>query len=188
MTFLKQTILKPKYTGAVARSSNKLAELITNKANLEHAGVVVELGPGTGVFTKEIVKKINNKSLFFTIEINKFFANEMRLRYPKVKTINGSAENLSLYLNNHGVKETDRVISGLPWTVFGDRLQNKLLSEISRSLKTGGLFLTFSYYPLNYLPRGKSFNLKLSKYFKYVDKTKVVLGNLPPAFVYICEK
>lgn len=187
MTFLTQAIRQPKHIGAIAPSSDTLAKLITDRADLARANVVVELGPGTGAFTKEIIKKINPTATYFTIELNTHFAKDLRLKYPTVDTIHGSAEHLQKYLTERGHKTCDRVISGLPWVYVDDNLQKRLLSTISTSLAPGGLFLTFSYYPFNHLPRGRSFRKKLLAYFTDVERTDIVL-NLPLAFVYICKK
>ena len=55
--FFKQFLLNPNVTGAIVKSSEELAELITESVNLKKAKVIVELGSGTGVFTKKILEK-----------------------------------------------------------------------------------------------------------------------------------
>ena len=99
--FLKQYILDPKKTGAIATSSNRLAELITESANLPKAKTVVELGSGTGAFTEKILKKINENTIFFSIELNPYFAKETKKRCPDAIVYNDSAENLREYLLKH---------------------------------------------------------------------------------------
>src|SRR3989344_2820657 len=174
MTFFTQAMRQPKYVGAIAPSSEVLAKLITDKAELGQARVVVELGPGTGAFTKEIVKKIDPVAAYFTIELNAHFAKNLHLKYPTIDTVHGSAEHLQKYLVERGHETCDRVISGLPWAYFDDTLQERLLSTIKESLVPGGLFLTFSSYPFNHLPRGRSFRKKLLTYFTDVKRTDVV--------------
>ena len=61
MIFLSQLFKSPIETGAIAPTSEKLSKLIVDMANLSEKKFVVELGPGTGVFTKEIMKNIPKK-------------------------------------------------------------------------------------------------------------------------------
>ena len=43
------------------------------KVNFSEANVIIELGPGTGAFTKEILKKAKPNSKVFVLELNKDF-------------------------------------------------------------------------------------------------------------------
>ena len=61
--FLKEFIIYPKMTGAIAPSSHRLSELITDIAELSKADSVIEFGPGTGVFTEKILKKYQKKQI-----------------------------------------------------------------------------------------------------------------------------
>ena len=187
MSFITEAMLRPKNIGAVAPSSKILAKLMTESADLKHAKVVVELGPGTGVFTELILQEIPESAAFMAIEQNEHFVTIMRAKYPTVDTIHGSAEHLKNYLKERGAESCDKILSGLPWASFDERLQRLLLSKIYESLSSDGVFLTFAYYPLNYLPRGRSFRRQLHHYFKDVKQSNVVL-NFPPAFVYVCKK
>lgn len=187
ISFLAQAIKGPKNIGAIAPSSDGLAELIVREAKLEEAKVIVELGPGTGVFTKAILKSMNPKADYLALEINKQFADTLKLTYPGVAVYHDSAEAIREYLKRHGHEKCDRIISGLPWTAFDSEMQRNLIEEIHKSLAPGGMFLTFAYFPLNHLPAGRAFYDELSSRFSSVEKTDVV-SNLPPAFVYICVK
>ena len=187
MSFITEAMLRPKNIGAVAPSSKRLAKLMTENADLKHAKVVVELGPGTGVFTELILQEIPESAAFMAIEQNEHFVTIMRAKYPTVDTIHGSAEHLKNYLKERGAESCDKILSGLPWASFDERLQRLLLSKIYESLSPDGVFLTFAYYPINHLPRGRTFKRQLRRYFKDIKKTRVVL-NVPPAFVYICKR
>ena len=187
MHFLKETLLHPKHTGAIAPSGERLVDLMIENAKLDTAETVVELGPGTGVFTLKILETISPDSTYFAIEINQSFVLDMKRTYPQAKVYVGGAEDIGKYLKLQGLTKCDRVISGLPWTAFEPELQENILKEIYNALSPDGLFLTFAYYPFNYLPNGWSFKKKLEERFSSVAETNVV-PNLPPAFVYVCRK
>ena len=187
MDFILETLRNPKSTGAIAPSSKRLVNLILKEADLENAKVVVELGPGTGVFTEKILENLKGDTKFYAIETNKSFSDSLKEQFPEVVFHHGSAEDIKKYLGTHSISYCDRIISGLPWTAFSVEVQRRLLSKIYDSLEPGGIFVTFSYYPFNHLPRGKGFKNLLSEYFSDVYRTEIV-SNIPPAFVYVCRK
>lgn len=55
--FIKQYIKNPKFVGAIAPSSKKLAAAMMQPIDFEKAKCIVEFGPGTGVFTEEIMRR-----------------------------------------------------------------------------------------------------------------------------------
>ncbi|SFV54138.1 ribosomal RNA adenine dimethylase domain protein [hydrothermal vent metagenome] len=175
-------------TGAVLPSSRGLSKFITDIADLRQRKTVVELGSGTGVFTREISKKLSTEATFFALEFNKNFANQTKQNCPNVTVYNDDAKNIQKYLYSHNKKSCDCIISGLPWSYFNEIKQNELIDNIYDVLENGGTFLAFSYIQSSFLPRGIKFRKLLEKKFRIIIKTKTVWTNLPPAFVYICIK
>lgn len=55
-SLFRRFLRHPTQVGAVCASSDALARMITEEVGIETAPVVVELGPGTGVFTREILR------------------------------------------------------------------------------------------------------------------------------------
>ncbi|MCX8064112.1 MAG: hypothetical protein N3G21_02950 [Candidatus Hydrogenedentes bacterium] len=189
-TFLKEMVRANKTTGAIAPSSKALAEAITDLANLKDANVIVEFGPGTGVFTEVIERKKKPTSFFMAIEVNPSFVEATKKRCPDVYVVHDSAENTLKYLKEAGYDYCDIIISGLPWTRFEDNLQDRLLNATFESLREGGKFLTFAYCFSPLVPSGKRFfKGKLPKKFNNkCSRSPVILKNFPPCHVYICEK
>ncbi|MDD2715040.1 MAG: ribosomal RNA adenine dimethylase domain-containing protein [Candidatus Wallbacteria bacterium] len=186
--FFKQFLKNCRDTGAVSPSSRELADLVTSSAELESAGTVVEFGTGTGVFTECIQRKINPGALFFALEINPYFYQKTRERCPDCCVYCDSAAHVSNYLEKHGLKECDCIVSGLPWTAFGRKLQEQLLNATVAALKPAGRFVTFSYLPFHLMPAGTRFREMLCEKFNTVERSRVVWRNFPPAFVYVCRK
>lgn len=194
--FLLRLASHPIRTGAITESSQELAALITNNANLINVDTVVELGPGQGVFTQLIKRKIKPTTHFFALEIDPYFASKTRQRCPDVEVIEDSAANLKTHLANKGIDYCDCIISGIPWAGFSETLQLEMVNAIYGSLRPSrlensrkaGEFLTFSYVHALYLPAGKKFRLMLEDIFSSVRKTRTVWNNVPPAFVYHCRK
>ena len=188
MHFLTQLLKHPVATGAITPSSKKLSELIANTANLNTKHCVVELGSGTGVFTKEILKRISSTCTFFSLEINDEFVKKTRMNNPKATVHHASAQDIKKYLNQYNENNSDCIISGLPWAVFNEKLQEELLEEIYDSLEQKGEFLTIAHLQGLLFPPGRKFQKLLTKRFHKVQKTKIIWGNIFPAFVYHCIK
>jgi len=184
LNFLKNFVTRPGTTGALAPSSRALAELITEAAGVRDAGLVVEFGTGTGVFTEAILQKLSREASYFGIEINPDFVRQTQARCPAARIYEDSAVNAGHYLEKSGLAHCDCIVSGLPWAVFPGTLQDELLTTICRVLKPGGVFVTFAYLQGVFLPAGKRFRRKLSAHFPVVTATRTVWRNFPPAFVY----
>jgi len=188
MSFLKEFIFSPTQTGAVASSSKFLAKTMIESSELKDAKCIVELGSGTGVFTKEILGGVSEGVVFFGLEVNPVFVETTKDRCPEAVIYQASAKDLSVYLKKYDRSNCDRVISGLPWAAFERENQEELLGAIFKSLAPGGLFVTFTYVHSPHLPAGKQFKRRLMNLFLDVQTSPVVWRNIPPAFVYICRK
>jgi phospholipid N-methyltransferase len=165
-------------TGALLPSSKSLAKRMTEKMK---GKVVLELGPGTGVFTEEILRKLPKDGLLISIEANKAFVEFLRDKFQddRLKLYNGDACNMSLYLNENGYKNVDYIVSGLPLGHFSRKVNAKVLSEAKKCLSKDGIFVQFEYFLAGYKSIKKAFP-KVSISFE--------LFNLPPAFVMKCRK
>ncbi len=181
-------MLYPGATCAVTESSGELADLITDTADLSQASMVVEFGPGTGVFTEKILEKISDSTRAFALEVNADFVKATQRRCPRAVVYRDSAVNVARYLKEFGVEKCDRIICGLPWACFPHELQDQLLDTIVEVLEPGGKLLTFAYVHGLFLPAGRRFRKCLSSRFKSVTATRIVWQNLPPAFVYCAER
>jgi len=186
--FFKQFIRYPGLTCAVTESGEELAELITDVAELSQASMVVEFGPGTGVFTEKILEKTSENTRAFAMEVNADFVEATRRRCPQAVVYRDSALNVAHYLEGFGVEKCDRIICGLPWACFPKEVQNRLLDTIAEVLEPGGKLLTFAYVHGLFLPAGRRFRKCLSSRFQSVTATRIVWQNLPPAFIYCAER
>ena len=184
LEFLKN----PKRTGAIATSSRGLARMICSQIGIDSASVIVEFGPGTGVFTEEILRMKKPDTCFFAIERSPKLAASFRRKFPDVRLFEDSAENVAEMLDEVGQTQIDSIVCGLPWAAFDEPLQDSLLDATLSSLHPGGTFATFAYLHGLLLPAGKRFKKKLARSFSQVDKSPTVWRNIPPAFVYRCTK
>jgi phospholipid N-methyltransferase len=187
--FLFQFARNPRVTGAIAPSSIHLAEAMVADMDLEFADHVVELGAGTGVFTSVIADCLHEAARFTVMEINPRLAASLQRTFDDtVDVVCGSAADLCRHLDDDDGGSVDAIVSGLPWVTFDACMQKNILLEIHRALRPGGKFCTFAYAHAAWLPSGQKFRGKLELIFRKTEVLPIVWRNLPPAFIYRCEK
>lgn len=180
--FLKEFFKEKKTVGAVSPSSKYLCKLMLKNIDFSGRKVFAEYGPGTGVFTKEILKKMSDESILFVFELHDAFYRKLEKEYKEndnVILINDSAENISKHLEQHNIETIDAVISSLPLANFDKRLATNILKRSYGVLKKNGVYTQFQY-SLN-----QRRNLKGIFSSVKIDFTP---KNIPPAFVYTCRK
>jgi len=184
----KHFVKKPGEIGAICPSSKVLAKTIISDIAIDKAKTVVEIGPGTGVFTDKIIENLHEDAHFFVIELNQQLHSNFEKNYPDIKAYNNCASELSSIMEKEGIKSVDAVISGLPWAAFPQELQNEIMDAIIDSLSPGGTFTTFAYLQGFLMKAAHRFRKLLKKKFDSVETSKTVWRNFPPAFVYRCRK
>ncbi|MGE5700992.1 MAG: class I SAM-dependent methyltransferase [Clostridia bacterium] len=176
--FLRRYVSQPSQVGSVIPSSRFLCKRMMEAVPWDEARVIVELGPGTGVFTKDILKKKRSNSTFFVIERDGKFQEILRGRFPGL-LIKDEAQYLGQYLREQGLSKVDAVVSSLPFANFPEELRSEILQTIVDTLSPDGVFVTYQY----------SLQLKpeLELLFEQV-KVGFTPFNIPPAFIYTCRK
>lgn len=176
-TFFKER----KMIGAVRPSSAFLMQKMLDPIDFSTAKVIVELGPGTGVFTHALLDRMSNDCKLLAFELNDIFAENLQksIHDERFTLIHDSAEKISHYLHEMELGEVDYIISSLPLTAIPPAIRTAILKASHASLKTGGYYIQFQY------------SLHLRKKLKQLFKTQQIrftLLNVPPAFVYVCCK
>lgn len=179
MSIAREFLRHPGRTGAIAASSRRLAAAMVAGIGVERADHVVELGPGTGVFTRAVLAQLKWGARLTAIELNPRLAGDLARRFASVDVVTGSAEELTRH-----VQKADVVVSGLPWALFPAERQDRILDQISEILPPGGRFATFAYLHAAWLPAARRFEAALGRRFGFAGRSQVVWGNLPPAFVH----
>jgi phospholipid N-methyltransferase len=109
-------------TGAVVPSSNALARLITSDI-VPNGGPVIELGPGTGAFTRSILAKGLPEDKLTLVENSPDFIALLRQRYPMVQLLEMDVTRMRMWDAPWNNMQAQAVISGLPLLTMGLRAQ-----------------------------------------------------------------
>ncbi|HEX6289229.1 MAG TPA: methyltransferase domain-containing protein [Herpetosiphonaceae bacterium] len=180
--FLKGFLREPRTVGSIAPSSRWLVGAMLDEAGVDTAQVIAEFGPGTGVFTDEIIRRMQPDARLLVFEVHRpFFASlRERIRDPRVELIAESAAEVGQHLQRLGLQQIDCIVSGLPFTSLPRPVTHAILQATAAALRPGGVFVTYQYTPVL---RGL-----LRSYFPTARITRYVLRNIPPALVFVCRK
>ena len=178
-TLFSQPIFKDKSVGAMAPSSRFLAAKMLNHVPIKEAKVIIELGPGTGVFTEKIIQKMGADTQLIVIELNDHFYEALahKIQHPNVHLIHDSAEQIHQILNDLQLEKADLIISSLPLAMFPSELRHAILDAARENLRPKGHFVQFQYSLQAHSLLKKCFHkVKL-------DFTPFIF---PPGFIYTC--
>jgi phosphatidylethanolamine/phosphatidyl-N-methylethanolamine N-methyltransferase len=185
-SFLKNFLRNPTQVGAIAPSSPGLVDAMVDWFDWESARYVVEYGPGTGVFTEALTKKLRPDAKFFAIERSSDMAAMTRNRCPGTTVHQESVTNVAQLCQRESMPRVDAIVCGLPWASFPKSLQIEAMDAMFDVLAPGGQFATFAYWQGLLLPAARQFSGMLQDRFTTVERSHTVWRNLPPAFVYRC--
>jgi phospholipid N-methyltransferase len=137
-------------TGSVMPSSRFLARALARPLDAtKPPRRILEVGPGTGSVTREIVRRLQPGDRLDCVELNEQFVERLRKCFvedpafvpyqSQVTIIHGPLESLP------GTDVYDHVISGLPLNAFPVGLVRDVFHAYRRLLKPGGLLSYFEY-------------------------------------------
>ena len=179
--FFKVAVKSMKTSGTVIPSSRFLAQKMLKEIDFSSCKVIVELGPGNGVITNQILKQIGPDSHLICFEVNEiFYQNLKKIEHPQLTVLKVSAEQIEIEMKKLGYLKACHIVSSLPLTIIPNTISNAILENSLNSLIKDGTFIQYQY-SLTYYKKLKSvFKEKISLDFE--------LLNFPPAFVYRCKK
>lgn len=167
----------PRSVGAIAPSSGYLAHAIT-KGLSKTDGPVLELGPGTGVFTRALMERGVLPEQIAAIEASEGFAITLAGQLSRVTVIHGDAASIS-QLTPFGPSGAALIICGLPLLSMPPAKVLRILSGCMRSLRQDGEVRLFTYGPR--CPVSKVIRVRLGLVARRVA---FVPMNIPPASVF----
>lgn len=177
--FLKQYLRNPFGTGGVTPSGRQLAELMVAKIDPQPSEVIIELGPGTGVFTRELLAKGVAPDDLILVEFNREFVRFLRGEFPAVRIVQGAAQDLPRLLAELGQGKVKKILSGIPLRSMKLTDRARITSAVATMLEPGGMLVQFSYFKIPPLP--KTVAAEAGLIGKCVGSAK---NNVPPALVW----
>lgn len=180
-SFIKQFLKDRKTVGALRPSSRFLASKMLENVDFKSSKIIVELGPGTGVFTEKIIERMADDAKLLVFELNQNFIRTLRkkIKDKRVVFIYDSAEKIEEYLHKYNFEKADVIISSLPLFNFPQELREVIIQNSHKMLKKSGKYIQFQY--------STQAKKLLEATFDKVSLAFTPL-NFPPAFIYTCDK
>ena len=191
--FFQESIRSMGQTASMFPSSRYLANALTKPIDFRRARTVVELGPGTGAVTNEILKRMRPDAKLFAVDINETFIDHLRstCQDPRLVPLCGSATDLQSLLALHEVGSADAIVSSLGLTGMDHRTRMSIMRQIGGCLVAHGTMTQYQYAAHLEIAKLRlgGFNEArfLRRFFSDVSVRGVLL-NLPPALVFTCRK
>lgn len=177
-----RNLFSDKYIASVTPTSIFGVRRVCEKIDFAGSSVLVEFGPGTGVFTRYLLERIGTGARLVLIERNRNFAEILRKSFqdPRVLVANDSAENVLSILKGFGAFPADYILSGIPFSFFSEELRRRILAATHNALREGGKFLTYQ----TFYQAPAHLRIPLERCFGEVH-VEYEMRNIPP--LGICE-
>lgn len=172
-----KTFVKDKDVASVIPTSLRCVKKVCTNIDFSRDFLLVEYGPGNGVFTKYIVSKMSEGSRLILVEANEDFAAGLResISDPRVTIHNILAGDVESVLKQEDVGGVDYVLSGIPFSFLKKDRKIAVLNATKSILKPDGLFLA-------YQTSGHLKKPVMEVFGNY--KTDFEPLNIPPYFIY----
>lgn len=170
----------PKMLGSIVPSSRFLIRQLLEPVDWGQARVIVEYGPGVGVITTEVLRRMGPDSILIAIETNPDFVSYLRdsIKDERLHVVEGSAESVDEILRRYGQSNASYVISGIPFSTIPAPVRERILLKTCEVLKPGGSFLVYQF--------SSRVLQDLQRIFRYVRRKFEPL-NVLPAHLFFCQ-
>lgn len=186
--FIKTSLKSPKTIGAIAPSSQQLAKAMIKGLVLNSTDCLIELGPGTGSLTRQIALHLNHHHNYLGIEREEFFVKHLKNHFKELHFFCGSAEDMVEIHTQQQQHPVKAIISGLPFATLPKQVRINIIKAIDTLMQTGSIFRTFQYVHSYFMPSAIQFRKEMEALFGKPISRRMVLGNLPPAFVFTWQR
>jgi phospholipid N-methyltransferase len=179
--FARNFFRNPKMLGSVIPSSRFLIHQLLRGVDWDRTGVVVELGPGVGTITREVLRRMRPDGTLVAFEINDDFVRHLNQTFddPRLHVQHRSGAEVVSTLGEKQLGQADCVIAGIPFSIMSDSDRSAVLAACYAALADGGTMLVYQF-------SGRVLR-DLQKLFGRVERVYEP-RNVLPAHVFRCVK
>src|SRR5437870_3611315 len=178
--FFKRFLKRPFQIASIVPSSRALVERVADKIDFDQARVIAEYGPGEGVHSREIARRMRPDCQLLLFELDAAFSRDLQRQFrgdPRVHVINDNAVHLPLELRRRSIDACDYIVSCISFSILLIDKKRALLPQPHDALAAGVRFII--YQVTNELKQhAKIFDHAESEYF---------LQNIPPPFITVFD-
>jgi phosphatidylethanolamine/phosphatidyl-N-methylethanolamine N-methyltransferase len=172
--FLINFLKNPLRNASVIPSSATASRMMLEGIDFSRVKTVLELGPGNGTFTQEILRRCQPDTKVILIELETSYLSLLKEKFQdRVIIEHTSAHLMDEVLKKHGIAQADVIVSGLPF--LPKDIRNPMYEAIKAQTARGAAFRFFTYMP----PIMKLFYQGVP-----IEEKYFVLQNIPPMWIY----
>lgn len=180
LRFFRGWVDKPKAVGAIVPTSSVTARRMATVIDLNSRLPVLEVGPGTGVITRAILRRGIAPENLYAVEYSPDFVRHLRQHFPCVNVIEGDAFDLDSALGTQRNLKFDCVISGVPLLNFAVPRRIAYLNSLLDRIPHGRPVVQLTYGAKSPIPPG------LGDYT--VEHFHFIIRNIPPTQLWIYRR
>ena len=177
LSFLFQYLRNPKEVGALLPSGPSLANLMTREIDHRHEPVL-EIGPGTGSFTRAILARGIAPENLTLVETNNEFCGLLQREFPGTRVLCMNAAEIA-DRDLFGGRKVGAVVSGVPFLLLKPDEAQAILKSVFDVMAPDAALYQVTYGFKQPFPRQAMRALDL-----VATHTGRTLFNAPPASVY----
>lgn len=179
--FARNFFKNPRMLGSVIPSSRFLIHQLLRDVDWNHARVIVELGPGVGTISREVLRQMRPDATLLAFEINDDFVRHLNENFadPRLRVQHRSGAEVNDALRELGLGKADYVIAGIPFSIMSDEDRTAVLRNCHEALAEGGVMLVYQF--------SNKVRADLENLFGRVRRM-FEPRNVLPAHVFKCEK
>lgn len=181
--FIAAWLRAPLKMGAVLPSSRALARAMAQQVDITREGAIVELGAGTGVVTHALLEADIPQDRLLIIEREKQLHAILHATFHELHVLCADALDLEKVLAGAGVKKVACIVSSLPLIGIPSALRHAIEEQMASAIGEGGIIVQFTYGTRSPITPGE-----LKRYKLVGQRVKLVLGNFPPAHVWVYRR
>lgn len=183
LLFLGRTLQNPMQVCSLFPSSPFVGRAISWAIADRPESHVVELGPGTGAVTRQLLRSGLSPENLTVIEIDSHLGGHLRRTFPDLDVVIAPAQDLAQIWRERNGPAVGAIVSTLPMRLFSRKLIRNILKNSMNVLAEGGMFVQFTYRQNSPVPEHIASALGLS-----VTRYSRVWVNLPPASIWVYRK
>jgi phospholipid N-methyltransferase len=181
LVFARNFFKNPRMLGSVIPSSRYLVHQLLRDVDWDRARVIVELGPGVGTISREVLRRMRPDATLLAFEINDDFVRHLDENFsdPRLRVQHRSGAAVNDALRELRLGQADYVIAGIPFSIMSDEDRTAVLRNCHEALTEGGVMLVYQF--------SAKVRADLEKLYSRIQRM-FEPRNVLPAHVFKCVK
>jgi phospholipid N-methyltransferase len=181
LVFARNFFKNPRMLGSLIPSSRYLVHQLLRDVDWQRARVIVELGPGVGTISREVLPRMRPDATLLAFEINRDFVRHLNENFddPRLRVQHRSGAEVNDALRELRLGKADYVIAGIPFSIMSDEERMAVLRNCHEALAEDGVMLVYQF--------SAKVRTDLETLFAHVERMYEP-RNVLPAHVFKCRK